>query len=259
MYFYILIKGTGECVMKKYEVLYNDLLHKIQHHEYPENSFLPSEVELTQRYLVSRDTVRKALSLLSQNGYIHTNRGSGSKVLHKKQVDFPVSQLTSYQELVCQLGLHSTTNVISVEKLVVDSELSLLTHFAEGESVWRIIRQRIVDHVASVLDTDYLLCSIVPHMSREIAQQSIYHYLEHELQLAIRYAKKEITIEAITQQDALFLDIGSERHVVCVQSNVYLDDHVLFQFTMSRHKLDQFRFVDYATRPSSIQSKQQAD
>lgn len=35
---------------------------------------------------------------------------------------------------------------------------------------------------------------------------------------------------------------------VCVKSYVYLEDATLFQYTISKHRPDKFRFVDFARR-----------
>ena len=105
-----------------------------------------------------------------------------------------------------------------------------------------------MDHVASVLDIDYLLTSIVPEIDRTIAEQSIYDYLENRLDLTIDFAEKEITIDQTNQQDRILLDLADDRHVVSIKSNVFLANGEQFQFTESRHKLDKFRFVDFAKR-----------
>lgn len=39
-----------------------------------------------------------------------------------------------------------------------------------------------------------------------------------------------------------------EPFVVVVRSDVYLDDTRLFQHTESRHRLDRFKFVEFARR-----------
>ena len=130
----------------------------------------------------------------------------------------------------------------------MDEKLANLTGFKITSLVWRIIRQRVVEGTASVLDIDYLSKAFVPHISREIAEQSIYKYLEEELHLNIAFAQKEITIDQLTEQDKILLDIGSEHHVVSIKSKVYLANNQQFQFTESRHKLEKFRFVDFARR-----------
>ena len=213
--------------MKKYEQIFKLLEQDILNEKYQMNDYLPSEHELVQTYKVSRDTIRKSLDLLQKAGLIQKMRGQGSKVIQQEQIDFPVSNLTSYQELVRQHGMNSKTNV---------------------RLVWRIVRQRVVDDVASVLDIDYLDKSFVPSISREIAEHSIYAYLEDELGLHIAYAQKEITIDPATNRDKILMSIGNDHHVVSVKSKVYLADGQQFQFTDSRHKLEKFRFVDFAKR-----------
>ena len=71
-------------------------------------------------------------------------------------MNFPVSDLTSYQELIEQQGLKSQTNIISLDKIIVDIILSEKTGFSRSQQVWCLIRQRIVDGCASVVDLDYM-------------------------------------------------------------------------------------------------------
>lgn len=234
--------------MKKYQELFKKIEEAIQKETYAVGEFLPSEHELMESYQVSRDTVRKALALLQEEGFIQKIRGQGSKILRKEQIDLPVSNLTSYHELVEQLGIRSKTNVVSLDKITVDDQLSQVTGFPKHRLVWRITRQRIVDTVTSVLDIDYLDKGLVPNMTREIAEESIYHYLEDQLGLEIAYAQKEITIDHINDRDRLLMDLGNDHHVVSIKSKGYLVNGQQFQFTESRHKLEKFRFVDFATR-----------
>ena len=234
--------------MKKYQAIANDLEQAIQNGDYPPDSFLPTEDSLTKHYQVSRDTIRRALKQLSEQGLIKKRHGSGSQVLKQEQINFPVSELTSYQELAKQLKVPSQTNVISIDKLIVDEDLAQLTGFKPNILIWRIVRQRVVDWVASVIDIDYLRKDLVAEMNRQIAEDSLYHYLEDELGLDIAFAQKEITIDQLTDMDKLLLDIGQEHHVVSVKSKVFLSSQEQFQFTESRHKLEKFKFVDFARR-----------
>ena len=46
----------------------------------------------------------------------------GSQICRQSHFDFPVSQLTSYQEIVKASGLQSETNVIRLEKITIDEK-----------------------------------------------------------------------------------------------------------------------------------------
>ena len=246
----MLFKKTDKRVqiMKKYQQIYQILKEQILEEKYLVGDFLPSENDLKEHYQVSRDTIRKALKLLQEEGFIETVQGMGSQVSRQAHFDFPVSQLTSYQEIVKASGLHSETNVIRLEKISIDEKGAKKTGFPLHRLVWKVTRQRVVDGVASVLDIDYLDRELIPGLTKKIAQHSIYHYIEEDLKLQIGYAKKEILISPIDNRDKILLDLGKDQHVVTVRSQVHLADGRQFQFTESRHKLDKFHFVDYAER-----------
>lgn len=66
--------------MKKYESIAAELGGEIKSGKYPSGAALPTEDRLTAMYGVSRQTVRRALSLLVEDGLIVKRQGSGSVV-----------------------------------------------------------------------------------------------------------------------------------------------------------------------------------
>lgn len=66
--------------MKKYEIIANSISEEIRRDHYPDGTLLPTEKQLTEKYGVSRQTVRKALSVLHDRGIIEKRQGSGSYV-----------------------------------------------------------------------------------------------------------------------------------------------------------------------------------
>ncbi|HFI0256038.1 TPA: trehalose operon repressor [Streptococcus suis] len=237
--------------MKKYQEIYSDLKDKIRTNIYPAGSSLPTEMELRNQYGVSRDTIRKALSLLTEAGFIQKVQGRGSLVLKQELLNFPISGLTSYHELSQALHLSSQTQVVSLEKIVMNSSLSQLTGFETYSQVWKVVRTRSINGKVSVLDTDYLSCELVPDLTLAIAERSIYEYLENELGLDIAYAQKEITVEPTSREERELMQIQDD-FLVLIKSKVYLGDTRQFQYTESRHKIDKFRFVDFARRKHSL-------
>ena len=61
----------------KYKHLYNQLQDQIEKREYKAGDKLPSEGDLMEIYGASRDTVRKALDLLVQDGFIRKGEAGG--------------------------------------------------------------------------------------------------------------------------------------------------------------------------------------
>ena len=64
----------------------------------------------------------ETLELLQEEGFIETVQGMGSQICRQAHFDFPVSQVTSYQEIVKASALHSETNVIRLEKISIDEK-----------------------------------------------------------------------------------------------------------------------------------------
>lgn len=234
-------------IVSKYEIIYKKILSEIENHTYKPGDMLPGEFELMSLYEASRDTIRKALSLLAQNGYIQKSKGRGSIVLDINRYEFPVNGVISFKELIPGMG-DVTTDVICVEKIIPDQRLTNTLSLKSNDMVWLVQRVRKVDGEAIILDTDFFNASIVSSLTKEIAQNSIYEYLEGELGLKIAYANKEITCQSVTGMDQQLLDMKGYDMVVNVESQTYLEDTRIFQFTSSRHRPDKFRFKDFARR-----------
>ena len=238
--------------MSKFNEIFLDLEAAILNQRFISGDLLPSENELVKTYNVSRETIRKALNLLLEKGYIQKIQGKGSIVLDIKRFDFPVSGLTSYKELQDAQNMNSQTIVVSNGLLPVSEELENHLKLSVGTPVLYLERLRKVHGEVVIIDKDYLVTSIVPSIPNEAAEDSLYHYIEQTLGLSIGYAQKEITVDPITEEDKRLMDLQEDTHVVVVRSDVYLEDTTLFQHTESRHRLDRFRFVDFARRRNSL-------
>ena len=70
------------------------------------------------------------------------------------------------------------TKVIHFATFEVDEYLSKKTGFAVGEEVYYIQRVRYFDDVPMILDNNWFLTRVVPGLTREIAEKSVYEYLE---------------------------------------------------------------------------------
>jgi len=235
-------------VISKYFNIYNEIANKIENGIYKVNDTIESEGDLMKEYGVSRDTVRKSLTRLEQNGYIQKKKGKRALVLDINKFDFPVSGVVSFKEIADKFGPNSQTNVEELECIKPRESIAEKLELKDGENVWRIVRTRSIAGEKIILDKDYISQKYVENITKEICEESIYKYIEDGLGLKIAYAKKEITVQAVTEEDRKYLEMKSFDMVVVVKSYTYLDDTSLFQYTESRHRPDKFIFVDFARR-----------
>jgi len=232
----------------KYVTIYKEWKEKIESGQIAEGERLPTESSLMESYQVSRDTVRKSLNLLEQNGYIQRGRGRASLVMPKQRYTFPLSEIASFQEVNKLSYAHAETEVVNLDILQDSHKIKKIFQQSVNGEVYELIRVRRMKDEAVILDKDYFVRDVVPRLPLNECKVSVYRYLEEELGLQISYAVKEITVQKANTEDYELLDMGDYNMVVVVKSHTYLENNTLFQCTESRHRPDKFRFVDLAKR-----------
>ena len=235
--------------MRKYDAIYQDLKEKIEAEIYAAGSLLPSESALQDMYQASRDTVRKALRLLKDDGFIQSQKGKGSTVINRQEYVFPVSGVVSYAELAAQFHLQTRTVVLTNHFATLPAKsFKDVDPTVEVKQMRLLKRVRYLENEPDIIDIDYLDPKVVPPIPESVAKDSLYAYLEGPVGLTIAYATKEITVEAATEEDQRYLKIPPSAVVVVVRSCSSLTDTTKFQYTESRHRADRFKFHDFARR-----------
>lgn len=234
--------------MKKFERIYLDLKDKITAGVYPMSTLLPSENDLASQYDVSRGTIRQALNMLEQHGYINKRQGKGNVVLNYAAYIFPISGIKSYKEIVDEHQLDVETLVILNERIKVPDFIKDAIDIDPDEEFIHLVRIRRINGDVQIIDHDYIRVAVVPDISNEIAAVSIYDYFEHDLGLSISYAHKEFYAEKADAIDQEYFALTSDDYVITVNSFVYLKDATFFQYTISRHRLETFKFQAIARR-----------
>lgn len=234
--------------MNKYLQVYTDLKNQIEKNEITVGENLPSESELMNIFNVSRDTVRKALGMLVNQGYIQKARGKVAVVSKREEYKFPFEEIASFKELNVKLKRKTETYVENLE-IVFDKEkiLSVFNDDKEKE-IYDLLRIRKIDGDRVIIDHDYFKRSIVPNLPLRACKDSVYEYLEKEQKIHIKYAAKEIFVEDVTDIDRKYIDMKKYNMVIVVKSYTYTKEGDLFQYTESRHRPDHFRFIGYAQR-----------
>ena len=234
----------------KYEEIYRDLKQKIERGAYPYGELLPSENAFLATYGCSRNTVRRALAGLAELGYVQPIHGKGVRVLYRpaERTAFTVGGIESFKETARRNHLHAETRVVRFLVESVDEALARQTGFAPGVLVYDIMRVRYLDGRPMILDLNYFRTDLVPRLTAEIAEDSIYEYLENTLKMQIATSKRRVTVERMTAQDKAYLDLGSYDCLAVISGQTYNADGVLFEYTQSRHHPDYFCFEDTAVR-----------
>lgn len=234
----------------KYIEIYKDLKGKIETGEYEFQELLPSENTLVQEYDCSRNTIRRAISTLVTDGYVQTMQGKGVRIIFQPamQTSFTIGGIESFKESAVRNHQKPETKVIHFAELTVDKKIAVRTGFPIGAEIYYLQRLHYLDGKALILNHNYFLKSVAVGLTKEIAEKSIYDYLENTLGVNIVTSKRIMTVEKMTQIDEKYLDLGDYNCMAVVSSHTYNSDGIMFEYTQSRHRPDYFSFQDNAIR-----------
>ena len=139
-----------------------------------------------------------------------------------------------------------------LEEIVADDELAEMTGFAVGSSLTHIMRARRADGMRISTDESFYLSEEVPGLTLDIISDSVYAYLEGELGMKIGTSKRTITVEAATESDYKYIDLGEFNAVGVMRSHTFDADGVMIEYTVSRQRPGFFAYSRDALRRQRV-------
>lgn len=138
-----------------YQQLSDEIKKQIVEGQLQEGDKLPTEAEFSQRFEVSRITVRKAVELLVDDGFVIRKQGIGTFVAQRKMNRVMKNQSLSFTEMSRLSGQEPSAELISVEKAVPDASVARHLHIDENEQILKIVRLRKNDGEPVMIEESY--------------------------------------------------------------------------------------------------------
>ena len=154
--------------MNKYELIVQDLKTDIAIGTYPAYSRLPSVAQLCEQYEVSKITINKALEVLEQQGLIFRRKGSGTfvkkleegtQIKPSKEVS---GQMEGFMAEHAARGERVKSKVYTFEVERPSEYIAKALDITTEDFVYRIVRVRLVEGIAQVIEYTYMPISLVP-------------------------------------------------------------------------------------------------
>lgn len=211
------------------------------------NQMLKTEVELGKEYGVSKMTIKKALDSLVTEGLIYKKRGLGTFV--KNLSHMPLSNIMNSQQDPSLTGFSRThkgenisTRVVLYTVIPAGESIAAKLNISAEDFVYHMIRVRCIDEQPIVLEETYMPLDIIPGLKRIHAENSIYSYIENDLQYSIQSSHILIKAKICSTELAEHLQLNPQEPVAEVTQIAFLDNGQIFEYSISSHRYDYYEF-----------------
>lgn len=224
-----------------YYQLEEAIKESISQGEYEPGSVIPSEREFSETYNISRMTVRQAITNLVKDGYLIRKRGKGTYVASQK-IEQSVKGLTGFSEDMRARGMEPETNLIEFNHIPAPRGLAEKLGIQEGDAVYEIKRLRLADGIPMAYEMLYMARELIPDLTEEIVNGSIYEYVEKKLGLSIKRADQILEASIARKAEADILEIKEGAPILFIQRNSFLKDERPLEVVKSYYRGDRYKF-----------------
>jgi len=203
---------------------------------------LPSEIELSKVYDISRMTARRALVDLENEGFVYRESGRGTFVAEPK-LRQGLLCLTSFTEDIKARGMVPGAKVREV-KLVRDELVAQKLNVGKDATLVKIQRIRLADGLPLALETSYLIHQYCPDIEQnDFSDISLYKLLNEKYGIYLGKAEQYLEAKSAGPLEAQVLGIEEGKSVLLMERTTYLDDDTTpIEFVKSFYRSDRYRF-----------------
>ncbi|MCI5569453.1 MAG: GntR family transcriptional regulator [Lachnospiraceae bacterium] len=204
-----------------YMQVYQRLKQEIQTGEYPYGSFLPNESSLEEIYDVSRTTIRKAIKMLADEGFLDVHQGLGTRVLDNRAMQ-NYNRVTSVTETLRKKGFEVTTAGMMIDIQKADREIANELNIAVDSKIARIQRLQLADGKPVTLMENYIEYARVPGI--EAYQNdfvALYQFIEEKYGLIIDETQDKISAKAASFMESRILEVEPNEALLVVHRITY--------------------------------------
>lgn len=214
----------------QYKQIEHDLLEKINLGYYKKDDLIPTELELSNTYQVSRVTVRKATDNLVAQGLLSRVAGVGTFVCHPS-VTLNPSSIQGFSDAMKDNGLSVHTEVPTFMIQKAPANIASILEIEKDEPMYFIERIRYANDEIFQFETTYMSARLYPDISIQVLQESKYRFFEETKGLKIAYSHHTVTPLLPTPQIAQMFCITPNTPILRVANVTHLSNGQIMDYT----------------------------
>ena len=210
--------------MKSKEIIH-DFIEKIALGEFPIDSKVPSEAQLSIKYDCNRHTIRKVLESLIERGYLKKTH-KGPTYINELPSNHSLT-LSSFYEL--HKGDSIKTDILKFNIIKTSEYLSNKLKINIDAKVWEIVRVRYVNDIPDHIEETYMPYSLFEDLSIDICKNSILSYIENECKYSISHSLKNIKAIQLNDYESSILKKDKNSLAIQIENIGYLTNGRIYE------------------------------
>ena len=219
-----------------------DLRDRIRSGLLAPGSQVETELELMERYGVSRATVRQALGALVGEGLLEIRRGLGTFVTTPR-FEHTIGGFYSFSREIERHGLRPGTRVLGLVLEPVEEPAAAALGIAPGTAVVALRRLRLAGDDPLVVETSYLPAARFPGLERvDFTSARLYDTLTNAYGCRPSRARETFEPILLSADEAELLDQHRGEPALRVERTAYDQDDAPIEFCRSTVRGDRYRY-----------------
>lgn len=215
-----------------YQQLASNIKDKISSGEYRIGEKIMSERKMSEIYKINRLTVRKAIQLLVDEGYIEKIQGKGNIVVGiplNKNITFGEENNTSLSRTLIQKNVKNTRRVISLREVSEPSEI--LSLFYKSDAMYELVRLTEIDDRPYALQVCYFPKNYYKNPEKfDFENKSLYEYMALYDKVPTIY-ETEMEIDKPGENIKNILNLENEELIFDVLYKSYAKNNEILEYT----------------------------
>jgi len=197
----------------KFEQIKQYICQQVDNGTWKENDKVPSENALSQQFVCSRMTARRAITELSETGLLVRSQGRGTFVATLKSQS-SLMEIRNISDEIRERSHDYSVEVLALEQIIASKEIAITLEVSQGSTVFQSTLIHIENQLPVQLELRYVNPNIVPnYLDNDFSKHTPHEFLS----MVAPLTEAEHIIEAIMPDDTLIKQLSLAANEPCLE------------------------------------------
>lgn len=202
-----------------------------------------SEQQLCEQYKVSRNTAKKAIEDLVQEGILYRIQGKGTFLSHPK-IEQSLSAFYSFSQVLKEKGLKPKDIILRIQVENATHQIAKALQINKGEEVIMLQRLRCANEEPIILESSYFPKTKIEDIDQLslVGEMPLYDILRTSFGIIVNSAKETFEPILVREEEEKYLDVKLGSPALLLERTAYDSSKQPVEFCKSIVRGDRCKF-----------------